>query len=144
MNKTNTTETTLNNIRSMCEERDRKEQSILEANRLERARRDEAVWERMQNSNSILSSYIEKAKARENQQVQEHNQTIQNLHNESDRRKAESDIKTREMSSVIHRAMSNAYDSERNATDDYLNRHKEFLDKGREAVKREQSKTYFS
>ena len=34
MNKTNTTETTLNNIRSMCAERDRKEQSILEANRL--------------------------------------------------------------------------------------------------------------
>ena len=144
MNKTNTTETTLNNIRSMCAERDCREQSILETNRLERAKRDEAEWERMQNSNSILNSYIEKAKARENQQSQERNQSIQNLHDESDRRKAESDIRTKEMSSVIHRAMSNAYDSERNAADDYLNRHKEFLDKGREAVKREQSKTYFS
>lgn len=35
MNKTNTTETTLKNIRSMCAERDRKEQSILRSNRLE-------------------------------------------------------------------------------------------------------------
>ena len=144
MNKTNTTETTLNNIRSMCAERDRREQSILESNRLKMEEREAAEKERMQSTNSILNSYIEKAKARENQQSQEHNQSIQNLHDESDRRKAESDIRTREMSSVIHRAMSNAYDSERNAADDYLNRHKEFLDKGREAVKRQQSKTYFS
>ena len=128
----------------MCAERDRKEQSILEANRLEQAKRDETERERLQNSNSILNSYIEKVKARENQHSQEHNQMVQNMHDESDRRKAESDIRTREISSVIHRAMSNAYDSERNAADDYLNRHKEFLDKGREAVKREQSKTYFS
>lgn len=144
MNKTNTTETTLNNIRSVCAERDRKECARLEANRLEQTKRDEAEWERMQNSNSILNAYIEKAKARENQQAQERNQMVQNLHDASDRRKTESDIRTREISSVIHRAMLNAYDSERNAVDDYLNRHKEFLDKGREAVKREQSKTYFS
>ena len=144
MNKTNTTQTTLNNIKTMCAERDRKEQSILESNRLERAKREAAEEERMQSTNSILNSYIEKAKARENQQSQERNQSMQNLHNEDERRRADNDLRARDISSAIHRAMSNAYDNERNAADDYLNRHKEFLDKGREAVKREQSKTYFS
>ena len=137
------THTTLNNIKAMCAERDRREQSILESNRLERAKCEEAEKERMQNTNSILNSYIEKIKAREDQQSQERSQSIQNLHDENERRRAESDLRAREMSSVIHRAMSNAYDNEKNAADDYLNRHKEFLDKGREAIKREQSKTYF-
>lgn len=106
-------------------------------------RREEAERERMQHSNSILNSYIEKAKARENQHSRERSQSIQNLHAENEHRRAEDDLRARDMSSVIHRAMSNAYDNDRNAADDYLNRHKEFLDKGREAVKREQSKTYF-
>lgn len=144
MNKTNTTKTTLNNIRSMCAERDRREQSILESNRLERTRREVNEMERMQNTNSILNSYIEKAKARESQHTKECNQMLQNMYNESEHRRAESDFRAREMSSTIHRAVSNACDSERNAADAYLNRYKGFLDKGREAVKREQSKTYFS
>lgn len=48
------------------------------------------------------------------------------------------------MSSVINRALVNAENADRKSANDYLNRYKEFLDKGREAVKREQSKTYFS
>lgn len=145
MNKANTTETTLNNIRSMCAERDRKEQSILEANRLEQAKRDEAEWERVQNTSSILNSYIEKAKARENQQSQERNQMVQNLHDENDRRRAEGDLRERDISDAIDRGIRNARENEsRNTADAFMDRHKEFLDKGREAVKREQSKTYFS
>ena len=145
MNKTNTTETTLNNIRSMCAERDRKEQSILEANRLERAKRDEAERERMLNSNSILNSYIEKAKARENQHSQEHNQMVQNLHDENERRRVESNLRTRDISSAISRGIQNARENEsRNTADAFVDRNKRLLDKGIDAVKRERNRTYFS
>ena len=68
MNKTNTAESSLNMIKSVCAERDRKERDRLRANRLEMDKRDEAERERIQHSNSILNSYIEKAMAREEQQ----------------------------------------------------------------------------
>jgi len=68
MNKTNTTESTLNMIKSVCAERDRKERDRLRANRIEMDKRDEAERERVQHSNNLLNSYIEKAMARENQQ----------------------------------------------------------------------------
>lgn len=132
------------NYQSLCADRDRKQLSILESNRLERAKREEAENERMQNTNSILNSYIEKAKERERQQLQEHSQMVQNMHDEDKRRRAEGECKTKEISSVINRSLVNSCNTERNASDDYLNKHKWLLDKGREAVKREQSKTYFS
>lgn len=144
MNKTNTTQTTLNNIRSMCAERDRREQSILESNRLERAKREVAEKERIQNTNSILNSYIEKIKAREDQQSQERSQSIQNLHDENERRRAESDLRERDISNAINRGIRNAREDEsRKTVDAFMDRNKRLLDKGREAVKREQSKTYF-
>ena len=65
-------------------------------------KREAAEKERMQNTNSILKSYTEKAKARENRHSQEWNQSIQNMHDENDRRRTESDIRTREMFRVIH------------------------------------------
>lgn len=65
MNKTNTAETTLKSVKSLCAERDRKERERLMANRQEMDRRDEAERERLQNTNSILNSYIERAKERE-------------------------------------------------------------------------------
>ena len=144
MNKNNTAEGTLNSIKSLCAERDRREHSILESNRLDRLRREEAENERMQNTNNILNSYIEKAKERERQQSQERSQMVQNLHDEDKRRRLEDECKTKEMSSVINRSLVNSHNTEKNASDDYLNKHKRFLDKGRDAVKREQSKTYFS
>lgn len=83
MNKTISAETRLNNIKSLCAERDRKEHERLRANRLDMERRKEAEKARVQNTNSI-------------------------------------------------------------AADDFMNKHRRFLDKGREAVKRERNKTYFS
>lgn len=44
MNKTNTTDSTLNMIKSVCAERDRKERDGLMANRLEMDKRDEASF----------------------------------------------------------------------------------------------------
>lgn len=76
MNKTNTAESKLNMIKSVCAERDRKERDRLRANRLEMDKRDEAERERVQHSNNLLNSYIEKAMAREEQQNQKHNQTL--------------------------------------------------------------------
>lgn len=58
MNKTNTTESSLNIIKSVCAERERKERDRLRANRLEMDKRGEAEKERIQHSNSILNSYI--------------------------------------------------------------------------------------
>lgn len=144
MNKTNTAEVILNNIKSVCAERDRKERERLRANRIGMDRREEAEKERMQNTNSILNSYMDKVRARENQQSQERNQSIQNIHDENERRRAESDLRARDMSNAIDRGIANARANEsKNVMDDFMARNKRLLDKGREAVKREQSKTYF-
>ena len=144
MNKTNTT-TTLNDIKSLCAKRDRREQSILESNRLERAKREEAERERIQNSNSILNSYIEKAKARENQNSQERSQMVQNLHNESMRRRSEDAYRSREISSAISRGIRNAREDEsRKTADVFMDRNKRLIEKGIDAVKKQRSKTYFS
>lgn len=146
MNKTNTTESTLNMIKSVCAERDRKERDRLMANRLEMDKREEAERERVQHSNNLLNSYIEKAMAREEQQKEKHNQTLQNIHDESVKRKSEDAYRTKEMTAAINKGIRNAEKKEEDSKswDAYMERNKRLLDKGIEAVKRERSKTYFS
>lgn len=145
MNKTNTTESTLNMIKSVCAERDRKERDRLRANRLEMDKREEAERERVQHSNSILNSYIEKAMARENQRSQERSQMVQNMRDESMRRRKEDAYRTIEMTDAISRGIQNAREIEsRNTVDAFITRNKRLLDKGREGIKRKQNKTYFS
>lgn len=146
MNKTNTTESTLNMIKSVCAERDRKERDRLRANRIEMDKRDEAERERVQHSNNLLNSYIEKAMARENQQKEKHNQTLQNIHDESVKRKSEDAYRTKEMAAAINRGIRNAEKNEEDSKswDAYMDRNRRLLDKGIESVKRERSKTYFS
>ena len=144
MNKTNTTESTLNMFKWVCAERDRKERNRLNSNRLEMDRREEAERERLRHTNSILNSYIEKAKARENQYLQERNQSIQNMCDESNRRMADNDLKTRDISNAISRGIKKVKENEnRNTADAFMDRNRRLLDKGREAVKMEQNKTYF-
>ena len=145
MNKTNTTESTLNMIKSVCAERDRKERDRLRANRLEMDKSDEAERERIQHSNSILNSYIEKAQARENQHLQERSQMVQNMHDESMRRRSKDAIRLQEMTDAISRGIQNAREIEsRNTADAFMDRNRRLLDKGREGIKRQQNKTYFS
>ena len=145
MNKTNTAESKLNMIKSVCAERDRKERDRLRANRIEMDKRDEAERERLQHSNGILNSYIEKAMERENQQKEKHNQTLQNIHDASVKRKSEDAYRTEEMTAAMNRGIQNARAEEnRNTVDDFMNRNRRLLDKGIEAVKREQNKTYFN
>ena len=146
MDKTNTTNSTLNMIKSVCAERDRKERDRLIANRLEMDKREEAERERVQHSNNLLNSYIEKAMAREEQQKQEHNQTLQNIHDESVKRKSEETYRTKEMTAAINRGIRNAEKNEEDSKswDAYMDRNRRLLDKGIESVKRERSKTYFS
>lgn len=145
MNKTNTSESTLNMIKSVCAERDRKERDRLRANRLVREQKEEAERERVQHSNSILNSYIEKAMARENQHSQERNQMVQNMHDESMRRRSEDAYRSQEMTAAMNRGMQKVMEEEsRNTADAFMDRNKRLLDKGREAVKRERNKTYFS
>lgn len=145
MNKTNTSESTLNMIKSVCAERDRKERDRLEANRLNQLKREEAERERIQHSNSILNSYIEKAQARENQRSQERNQMVQNMRDESMRRRKEDAYRTIEMADAIHRGVQKVRENEnRNTADAFMDRNRRLLDKGMEAVKGERNKTYFS
>lgn len=146
MNKTNTTESTLNMIKSVCAERDRKERDRLMANRLEMEKREGAEMERLQHSSNLLNSYIEKAMARENQQKEKHNQTLQNIHDESMQRKSEEAYRTKEMVSAVNRGIRNAEKKEEDSKswDAFMDRNRRLLDKGIEAVKREQNKTYFS
>ena len=145
MNKTNTTESTLNLIKSVCAERDRKERDRLRANRLEMDKREEAERERVQHSNSILNSYIEKAQARENQHSQERSQMVQNMHDESRRRRSEDAIRSQEMTAAINRGIQKVREDEsRSTADAFMDRNRRLLDKGREGIKRQQNKTYFS
>lgn len=145
MNKTNTTESALNMIKSVCAERDRKERDRLRANRLEMDKREETERERVQHSKSILNSYIEKAKARENQLTQERSQMVQNMRDESMRRRKEDAYRTIEMTDAIHRGVQKVRENEsRNTADAFMDRNKRLLDKGREGIKRQQNKTYFS
>lgn len=145
MNKTNTTESTLNMIKSVCAERDRKERDRLEANRLNQLKREEAERERIQHSNSILNSYIEKAMKREEQHTQERNQTVQNMRDESIRRRSEDAYRSQEMTAAINRGIQKVREDEsRDTADAFMDRNRRLLDKGREGIKREQSKTYFS
>ena len=146
MNKTNTTESTLNMIKSVCAERDRKERDRLMANRLKMDKRDEAERERIQHSSDLLNSYIEKAMARENQQKEKHNQTLQNIHDESIQRKSEDAYRTKEMISAVNRGIRNAEKKEEDSKswDAFMDRNRRLLDKGIESVKKERNKTYFS
>lgn len=146
MDKTNTTNSTLNMIKSVCAERDRKERDRLMANRLEMDKREEAERERIQHSSSLLNSYIEKAMAREEQQKEKHNQTLQNIHDESVKRKSEEAYRTKEMASAVNRGIRNAEKNEEDSKswDAFMDRNRRLLDKGIDAVKRERSKTYFS
>lgn len=145
MNKTNTTNSTLNMIKSVCAERDRKERDRLMANRIEMDKRDEAEREKIQHSNSILNSYIEKAQARENLHLQERGQMVQNIHDESMRRRSEDAIRTQEMTAAINRGIQKVREDEsKNTADAFMERNRRLLDKGREGIKRQQNKTYFS
>ena len=145
MNKTNTTESTLNMIKSVCAERDRKESDRLRANSIELDKRDEAERERLQHSSNLLNSYIEKAMARENQQKEKHNQTLQNIHDASIQRKSEDAYKTKEMLSAVNRGIRNAEKKEEDSKswDAFMERNRRLLDKGIESVKRERDKAYF-
>ena len=108
-------------------------------------KREEVEKERIQHSNSILNSYVERAKARENQNIQERSQMVQNMHDESERRRAEDAHRSQEIASAINRGMQKVRANEsRNTADAFMDRNKRLLVKGKEAVKREQNKTYFS
>ena len=108
-------------------------------------KREEAERERIQHSNNILDSYIEKAMARENQRLQECNQMVQNMQDESMRRRSEDAYKTQEMTTAINRGVQKVREIEsRNTVDAFMDRNKRLLDKGREGIKRQQNKTYFS
>lgn len=145
MNKTNTTESTLNMIKSVCAERNRKRQSVLRSNRLEMDRREEAEKERMQERNSIFNSYSEKAKAREDLHSQERGQMIQSIHDESMRRKSEDAYRSQELTAAMNRGIQKVKEDEsRNTESAFIDRNRRLLDKGIDAVKRERNKTYFS
>lgn len=139
MNKTNTANSTLNMIKSVCAERDRKERDRLRANRLEMDKRDEAERERVQHSNSLLNSYIEKAMAREEQQNQKHNQILQNIHDEGTKRKSEDAYRTKEVVSAVNRGIRNAEKNEEDSKswDAFMDRNRRLMNKGIEAVKKE-------
>ena len=146
MDKTNTMQSTLNMIKSVCAERDRKEHDRLRANRLEMDKREETERERVQHSSNLLNSYIEKAMAREEQQKQKYNQTLQNIHEEGVQRKSEEAYRTKEVVSAVNKGFRNAEKNEEDSKswDAVMDRNRRLLDKGIESVKRERSKTYFS
>ena len=109
-------------------------------------KRDESDMERLQHRNSILNSYIEKAMAREEQQKEKHNQTLQNIHDGSAKRKSEDAYRTKEVVSAVNKGFRNAEKNEEDSKswDAFMDRNRRLLDKGIESVKRERNRTYFS
>ena len=75
-----------------------------------------------------------------------HNQTLQNIHDESVKRKSEDAYRTKEMVSAVNRGIRNAEKKEEDSKswDAFMDRNRRLMDKGIESVKRERSKTYFS
>lgn len=142
MNKTNTAESILNMIKSVCAERDRKERDRLRANRIEMDKREKAESERRKNTDSIINSCAVKAMERESQHTQERNQMMRD---ERMRRRSESEQRSQEMTAAINRGIQKAREDEsRDIAGAFMDRHRRLLDKGREVVKRERNKTYFS
>lgn len=84
--------------------------------------------------------------AREEQQKEKHNQTLQNIHDENVKRKSEEAYRTKEMVSAVNRSIRNAEKKEEDSKswDDFMDRNRRLMNKGIEAVKKEQSRTYFS
>lgn len=61
------------------------------------------------------------------------------------RRMSKDAIRTQEMTAAINRGIRKVREDEsRSTADAFMDRNRRLLDKGREAVKREQSKAYFS
>ena len=107
---------------------------------------EETERDRVQHSSNLLNSYIEKAMAREEQQKQKYNQTLQNIHEEGVQRKSEEAYRTKEVVSAVNKGFRNAEKNEEDSKswDAFMDRNRRLLDKGIESVKRERSKTYFS
>ena len=70
---------------------------------------------------------------------------VQDMHDESMRRRKEDAYRTIEMTDAIHRGVQKVRENEsRDTAGAFMDRHRRLLDKGREGIKRQQSKTYFS
>lgn len=70
---------------------------------------------------------------------------VQNIHDESMRRRSEDAIRTQEMTAAINRGIQKAREDEsKNTADAFMERNRRLLDKGREGIRRQQNKTYFS
>lgn len=66
-------------------------------------------------------------------------------HDESMRGRSEEAYRSQEMTDAMDRGIQSAMKNEnRNTADAFMDRNKRLLDKGIDAVKREQSRTYFS
>lgn len=70
---------------------------------------------------------------------------VQNMRDESMRRRKEDAYRTIEMTDAIHRGIQKVREDEnRNTADAFMDRNRRLLDKGREGIKRQQNKTYFN
>lgn len=80
----------------------------------------------------------------ENEEVNKQLDRISNIQKNADegrkQRDKESAAKSRNMQQIIR----NVANREQNRVNDFLTKHKDALDKGREVVRREQNKSYFS
>ena len=70
---------------------------------------------------------------------------VQNMHDESMRRRSEDAYRSQEMTAAISRGIQKVREDEsRNTEGAFMDRNRRLLDKGREGIKRQQNKTYFN
>lgn len=71
---------------------------------------------------------------------------VQNIHDESMRRRSEDAYRTKEMVSAVNKGFRNTEKKEKDSKswNAFMDRNRRLMDKGIESVKREQNKTYFS
>ena len=70
---------------------------------------------------------------------------VQNMYDESMRRRSEDAYRSQEMTAAISRGIQKVREDEsRNTEGAFMDRNRRLLDKGREGIKRQQNKTYFN
>ena len=80
----------------------------------------------------------------ENEEVNKQLDRISAMHKNSEEGRKQREKESAEWSRNMRQIFRDVENREQNRMNDYLTKHKDVLDKGRETVRKEQNKTYFS
>lgn len=80
----------------------------------------------------------------ENEEVKKQLDTLSRIHKNAEDGRKQREKESAEWSRNMQQIVRNVENREQNSVNDFLTKHKTTLDKGRETIRKEQNKTYFS